>query len=303
MKTVAYNILGSDGSQELRRTFFRMRRALTCLLIAVLSFCAAPAPARSETTEDSAQTPSADDDPGAVDAPDATPPKPNLWIEVEGNRRWCVRMREPVWPNTRVVRPRGRRTRRAMAISSLAYTYYVYAEIESDEPEEEGGQPAAVPASDVPLARPAVREDGGAPEGAVLLAEAPVFRPLKTVRRPKRGQPLAAQRNAVYTAWDNSRTCTIFPNHLQASLPPGRYTLQANFDVMIRRRGWQHSQIARLEGVEIKEGQVTKVSMQVSTDGYVEAKPQGRVVFFLPAEIPGDAKPADSSADITPGGV
>ncbi|MCZ6779686.1 MAG: hypothetical protein O7F16_12085 [Acidobacteria bacterium] len=231
-------------------------------------------------------------------------------------------MREPVWPNTRVVRPRGRRTRRAMAISSLAYTYYVYAEIESDEPEEEvqeeGGQPAAVPASDVPLARPAVREDGGAPEGAVLLAEAPVFRPLKTVRRPKRGQPLEAQRNAVYTAWDNSRTCTIFPNHLQASLPPGRYTLQANFDVMIRRRGWQHSQIARLEGVEIKEGQVTKVSMQVSTDGYVEAKPQGRVVFFLPAEIPGDAKPAakegapadpqeespaDSSADITPGGV
>lgn len=299
-----------------------MRRALTCLLIAVLSFCAAPAPARSETTEDSAQTPSADDNPGAVDAPDATPPKPNLWIEVEGNRRWCVRMREPVWPNTRVVRPRGRRTRRAMAISSLAYTYYVYAEIESDEPEEEvqeeGGQPAAVPASDVPLARPAVREDGGAPEGAVLLAEAPVLRPLKTVRRPKRGQPLEAQRNAVYTAWDNSRTCTIFPNHLQASLPPGRYTLQANFDVMIRRRGWQHSQIARLEGVEIKEGQVTKVSMQVSTDGYVEAKPQGRVVFFLPAEIPGDAKPAakegapadpqeespaDSSADITPGGV
>ena len=101
-------------------------------------------------------------------------------------------------------------------------------------------------------------------------------------------------------------------------MPPGRYTLQANFDVMIRRRGWRHSQVARLEGVEIKEGQVTQLSMQVSTDGYVEVKPQGRVVFFLAPEIPGDAKPAakegasadppedspaDSSADIPPDGV
>ena len=283
-------------------TFFRMRRALTCLLIVVLSFCVAPAPAGSETTGDSAQTPPADDSPGTIEASEATPPEPNLRIEVEGNRRWCVRMREPIWPNTRVVRPRGRRTRRAMTISSLAYTYYVYAEVESDEPEEEvqeeEEQPTPVPAADAPLARPAVREDGGIPEGAVLLGEAPVFRPLKTMRQPKRGQPLQAQRNAVRIGWDNSRTCTIFPSHLQASLPPGRYALQANFDVMMRGRGWQHSQVARLEGVEIKEGQVTEISMQVSTDGYVEVKPQGRVVFFFPSGIPS----ADSSADTTPGG-
>ena len=182
-----------------------------------------------------------------------------------------------------------------MTISSMAYTYYVYAEVESDEPEEEvqEEQPTAVPTSSAPLARPAMREEGGTPEGAVLLAEAPVFRPLKIVRRPKRGQPVQAQQNAVLTTWDNSRTCIIFPNHLQASLPPGRYALQANFDVMMRGRGWQHSQVARLEGVEIKEGQVTELSMHVSTDGYVEVKPQGRVVFFLP--------PADSSADSTPG--
>ncbi len=224
-------------------------------------------------------------------------PEPNLRIEVEGNRRWCVRMRESMWPNTRVVRPAGRRTRRSMTISSVAYTYYVYAELESDELEEEvqeeEEQPMAVPTSGALLARPSMREEGGTPEGAVLLAEAPVFRPLKTVRQPKRGQPVQAQQNAVRTIWDNSRTCIIFPNHLQASLPPGRYALQANFDVMMRGRGWQHSQVARLEGVEIKEGQVTELSMQVSTDGYVEVKPQGRVVIFLP--------PANSSADSTPG--
>ncbi|MEE9218369.1 MAG: hypothetical protein V3U98_04820 [Acidobacteriota bacterium] len=83
-------------------------------------------------------------------------------------------------------------------------------------------------------------------------------------------------------SWDHTRSCTSFPKHLKVWLPPGRYALQTNFEVLVRRHGWQHAQVARLEGVEIEEGAITEVWMRVETDGYVEVKPQRRVVFFLP---------------------
>lgn len=299
--------------------------------------------------------------PPVLQAPSEEPQgEPNLKIVVEGNRRWCVRKSEPVWPAkpkpARASVRRGR-TRRPF-ISSLAYAYYVVARAEDAPPAAAepavaaqsapagsaaetsaeaapapGATSAGAPPPPVaePQSAPAAGGDGMdeemieaagefAPErdaeedegdagvedagveaeagaggagvdeppfdpdlhlkpGAVLLSQSPVLRTLARRRVQLRGQPPKLQ-----PFWDNTQSCTQFPSHIPAWLPPGRYTLQVSFDVFMRnRRGWRHVQVARIEGVEVREGALTEIRLRVNTDGYVEVSPEGRVVEFLEA--------------------
>jgi hypothetical protein len=265
----------------------------------------------------------------------------NLRIQVEGNRRWCVRSVEQVWPSK--PKPLGRRStarRRVPAISTLAYAYYIVALPQQDPAKEPPAEPAeaataspldgmraegemiqeeylrgmapeeAAAAAEEADPRDGAQEggkemeqDGGtqagggpAPQpeapaapaapfgidvhlasqpGALILAQSPVFHTTMRRRVNRPGQPLKVQ-----SAWDNSRTCCSAPTFVEAALPPGRYVIQAHFDALFAGRGWKPVQVARIEGVEVKEGEVTQVRLRVDSQGYVAVNPSGRVVEF-----------------------
>jgi hypothetical protein len=282
-------------------------------------------------------------------------PPPNLRIIVEGNRRWCVRTREPIWPNKTVPAPPLRSRRRGPIVTTLAYAYYVFALPESEalaieaaatpqttpsEPPGPGSTPqtqeagappqtqeaaagaAGGPASEgtagpgqaqagapagegedleeetlgatlqfaAPLQPPAPAAETPAPvdlakrPGTIVLTQSPVYRTMSGRRVQLAGKP-----PEVKPFWDPGKSCCQFPTSVEAYLPPDRYIVEVNFDVFIRKRGWQHVQMSRRDGVDIKVGEVTELTLRVDTDGYVEVKPAGRVIDFLPAPGAADA--------------
>jgi len=292
--------------------------------------------------------------PEAAQTQPAPPPQepqvpPNLRIIVEGNRRWCVRTREPIWPNKTVPVPPFRGRRRGPIVTTLAYAYYVFALPESEAlaieaaatpqttPAEQQG-PGAMPQSQKAGAPPQTQEaaagaaggpmakgsagSGQAQAGAaagetedleeetlgafvqfaaplqpaapaaetpaqadlakrpgtIVLTQSPVYRTMSGRRVQVAGKP-----PEVKPFWDPGKSCCQFPTSVEAYLPPDRYIVEVNFDVFIRKKGWQHVQMSRRDGVDIKEGEVTELTLRVDTDGYVEVKPSGRVIDFVPA--------------------
>jgi hypothetical protein len=274
---------------------------------------------------------------------------PNLRIIVEGNRRWCVRTREPIWPSQSVPQPPPRGRRRGPIVTTLAYAYYVFALPESEAlaiaaatapqttPAEQQG-PGATPQTQEAGAPPQTQEaaagaaggpvaegsagsgqaQAGAPAGEaedleeetvganvqfaaplqpaapeaetpaqadlakhagkIVLTQSPVYRTMSVRRVQIAGKP-----PEVKPFWDPGKSCCQFPTSVEAYLPPDRYIVEVSFDVFIRRKGWQHVQMSRRDGVDIKEGEVTELTLRVDTDGYVEVKPSGRVIDFPPA--------------------
>lgn len=338
-------------------------RLVLRVALAALAVAAALAPGRGAAVAQQRQI-----DPSKIMPPvfPEPPPEgtgtqtPTLQIKVEGNRRWCVRKIEAIWPNEPSPRRSWpRRGRRLPLISSLAYAHYVVAYPESQmaappagpqtspaaglpeeaalpapetsspdeaaiqagsaeragpEPQErpaggegeepegelegaleeesveaEGESPASDTAAGEPAASPADADLALRP-GAVILEQSMVFRTLSRRRVQPRGEP---PRMEPY--WDLSRSCCTFPNRVVGYLPPGRYTVQVNIDVLMRSRGWEHVQLARVEGVEIREGQVTELTLHVNTDGYIEiGTTERRVEFRAPGA---EEAPAAQSGD------
>jgi hypothetical protein len=148
--------------------------------------------------------------------------------------------------------------------------------------EEEIGQLSSSPIDPDLVKRP----------GAVVISQSIVYQTMTPRRVEQRGQPLKVQ-----MFWDNSRACCTFPSKIEARLPEGRYTLQVHFDVLMRRKGWQHVQVARITGVEVKEGAPTEIPLRIDQQGYVQVRPQGRVVEFpTAAEAPTALPPTPPEA-------
>jgi hypothetical protein len=299
----------------------------------------------------------------------ADAPAPNLRVRLEGNRRWCARSIEQIWPARPTPRgrwPRGRR--RTPIVSTLAYAYYIVAHpqqkggagpppaqagpapareqvsasdspladmraegqaIEEEylreaEPEEvaanaapvemereaagetpageigggesagneaEGGDIGATQAAGAPSTSPGIDVQLALRPGSIVFARSPVYHTMTRRRVNRPGQPLKVQ-----AGWDSSRSCCNLPTFIDAALPPGRYVLQAHFEVLFAGRGWQPVQVARLEGVEVREGEITEVRLRVDSQGYVAVNPAGRVVEFPDASPPQPTPPSDAPA-------
>jgi hypothetical protein len=334
-----------------------------------------PAPAQEaaapEPAPDAAPQAGAEGPAGEV-AGEPARPASNLRILLEGNRRWCARSSEQIWPaKPKVLGRRPMTRRRFPSISTLAYAYYILAQPQKepvetppaaeagagdapsplaemiargesieeeflrDTPPEEIAAPEeaipaeqaaplgqAVPAEEAAAATEAAAPGAGAvaagtaePEepqpqsapaepppapfgivvdmasrpGTVVLTQSPVYHTLTRRRVNRPGQPLKVQ-----SAWDNSRSCCNLPTLVEASLPAGRYAIQAHFDALFAGRGWKPVQVARIEGIEIKEGEVTEVRLRVDAQGYVAINPAGRVVEF-PDAIPPQTAPAETA--------
>ncbi len=265
---------------------------------------------QTEQTEPEAVAPAADSGP------------PNLLIQIEGNRRWCVRTVEAIWPaEPAAPPPRRAGRRRGPSFTTMAYAYYFVAGPAREAPADGGGpaataapgaedggegppEPAAADAeaaeqegptaaemADLETAFSPVDADLANRPESIVLDQSPVIRTVSQRRVQPRGKPMELK-----PFWDLSRSCTSVPSHVNATLPPGRYEVQINFDVLMAQHGWRHVQLARVDGVEVTEGSPTVLTLRVNTEGYVEARPVQREVRFLTPDAGADMAEAEEEA-------
>jgi hypothetical protein len=337
----------------------RPAAAIGFIVSGALVLAASPDPAPTSGISSAEQAPEGAPQTSVSDAAgDPQLAASNLRIQLEGNRRWCVRSVEQMWPSK--PRPQGRRPlgrRRIPTISTLAYAYYIVAHpqqgpdketavetveaadvasplagmrVEGDSiqeeylrdtpPEEvaavakeeneqgeegERGKAAAQEGEQQQEMRVGIDPHLASRPGAIVLTQSPVYHTTTRRRVNRPGQPLKVQ-----NAWDSSRTCCSLPTFVEAALPPGRYAIQAHFDVLFGGRGWKPVQVARIEGVEVKQGEVTQVRLRVDSQGYVTVNPSGRVVEFpdaaqaqtAPAQpAPAQTAPTQPSQAAAPG--